>query len=79
VVIHNLDIFCSRLGPTEADTTLVVDTNAVLTGTITFECFQSISGWYSHILNPPGKFKLSELPSHYRRDIQETLIADTSG
>jgi hypothetical protein len=47
MVINDFHVFCTRTRPTKANTPLVVNTNAVLTGTITLESFKVIAGWYS--------------------------------
>ena len=38
----------------------MVNPNAVLAGTITFECLKVISGWDSQIFNTISDFKLSQ-------------------
>jgi len=37
MVIHNLNILCARFGPSKADTPLIVDSNVMLSDTVTFE------------------------------------------
>jgi hypothetical protein len=43
VVVDDLDLLRARLGPDEADPPLVVDADAVLTGTISLERFQPVA------------------------------------
>jgi hypothetical protein len=76
VVIHDFNIFCPRFRPMKADAPLIVDTNAILAGAVTLECFQSIAGRYPQVLKSAGNFELSQLPSGYRCDIHEALNAD---
>jgi hypothetical protein len=45
----------------KADTPLIVDTNAVLTGTITLECFKVIAGWNLQIIKSTSDLELSKL------------------
>jgi hypothetical protein len=44
MVIYDLDILSISLGPSEADTPLVVDANAHLPCSIPFQGFKSIAG-----------------------------------
>lgn len=46
VVIYNFHIFCSRICPIKAYSKLIVYADAILTATITFECFETILGWH---------------------------------
>lgn len=71
MVIDDFDIFSTRIRPTKADTPLIVDTNAVLTGTITLECFKVIAGWYLQIFKSTGDLDLSELTPCHLGDIHE--------
>jgi hypothetical protein len=61
VVINDFHVFCPNLRPTKADTPLIVDTNAVLTGTITLECLKVIAGWHPQIIKSTGDLELSKL------------------
>jgi len=63
MIIDNFYIFCACIRPTKADSPLIVDTNAVLTRTITFERFKIIAGRRPQIINSTSDFKLSELAS----------------
>jgi len=40
VVINYFHIFRTCIRPTKADTPLIINTNAVLAGMVTFECFK---------------------------------------
>ena len=44
VVVHDLDLVDIPLAPLEADSPLVVDPYAVLTGTVALESFQPVAG-----------------------------------
>jgi hypothetical protein len=77
MVIHDLDMFCTLFLPTEADAPLIVDTNAVLAGTVAFESFKAISGRNPQIVQPAGNFELPQLPSCNRGDICKSLHPHT--
>jgi len=71
VVIDDFHIFCTCIRPTKADTPLIVDTNAVLTGTITLECFKVIAGWHPQIIKLTGDLDLSKLTPRHLSDIHK--------
>ena len=71
MVINDFHIFCTCIRPTKTDTPLIVDTNAVLTGTITLECFKVIAGWHPQIIKPTGDLELSKLPTRHLSDVRE--------
>lgn len=60
MVINDFHIFCSCIRPTKADTPLVVDTDTVLTGTITLEGFKMITGWHHQIAKSTSDLELPE-------------------
>jgi len=49
VVIDDLDIFRPGIGPHEAEPPLVVDPDAVLSGTVPAELLKSVAGRYSKV------------------------------
>jgi hypothetical protein len=55
VIIDNLDIRRPGVGPDEADTPLIIDPNAVLTGTIVFERLEAILRRALQIVKPSGR------------------------
>jgi hypothetical protein len=61
MVINNFHIFCTCIRPTKADTPLIIDTNAVLAGTIILESFKVISGWHPQIIKSASDLELSTL------------------
>jgi hypothetical protein len=71
VVIDDFHIFRTCIRPTKADTPLIVDTNAVLTGTITLECFKVIAGGHPQIIKSTGDLELSELTPCHLSDVHE--------
>jgi hypothetical protein len=77
VVIDDFNIFRTSICPAEADTPPIVNADAVLTGTITFEDLKVISGWNSQIFNAISNFKLSEFSPCGVLNIYESLDALT--
>jgi hypothetical protein len=71
VVINDFHIFCTYIRPTKADTPLIVDTNAVLTGTITLECLKVIAGWHPQIIKSTSDLDLSKLTPCNSSDVHE--------
>jgi len=50
VIVSDLDIEGVAVVPCEADSPLVVDPNAVLPLSISFQLLQAVSGWSSEVL-----------------------------
>jgi hypothetical protein len=75
VVINDFYIFWTCIRPTKADTPLIIDTNAVLTGTITPECFKVIAGWHPQIVKSTGDLELSKLTPRHLGNVHE--LSDT--
>jgi hypothetical protein len=48
MIINNFDVFCESIQPTKADSPLIIDANAALTGTISLECLKVIARWNSY-------------------------------
>jgi hypothetical protein len=71
VVIDDFNIFCTRIRPAKTDTPLIIDTNAVLTGTITLECFKVITGRHPQIIKSTGDIELSKLTPRHLSDVHE--------
>jgi hypothetical protein len=68
-------MFGAGFCPPEADAPLTLYTDAVLSGSISFERFQAITGRYSQILEICGDFKLSQFPAANYGDFRESLDA----
>jgi hypothetical protein len=58
VVIHNFDIFGAGFRPTETDAELIIDTDTMLSRTIAFQGFQSISWRHPEIVQSPRDVQL---------------------
>lgn len=63
MVINDFNIFGTSPRPSEADTPLPVNSNAVLSGSIALERFQPITGRHSQIFKVCGNFELSQFPA----------------
>jgi hypothetical protein len=59
MIVHNLNLPRSLLGPSEANSPLIVDSDAHLTHAIAFEDLQSISRRISQILRCRRGIKLA--------------------
>lgn len=77
MIIDNLHVFGARSGPTEADSPLIVDTNAVLPGTPTLQCFKTISRRHSQIIKSGGNFELPQFTPRHRSNTHKASDADT--
>jgi hypothetical protein len=71
VVIHDLDIVCVATSPSETDSPLVVDSDAVLTLSATHQPFQSIPRW-----NPQIFYRLCRI-QHY--ELSESGLLNALG
>ena len=74
VVVSDLNFSRTLIGPREANTVLVVDSDAVLTGSITLELLKTIARWDSKILEILGlvelvQFASGNLPQPSRTDL----------
>jgi hypothetical protein len=73
MVVRDLDVFSARGRPTEADTVLVVDADAVLTGAVTLEGLESVARRHTKVVAPPRDLQLSKLASCDGLDDNEPL------
>jgi hypothetical protein len=65
VVVDDLDLKSIALAPLEANSPLIVDANAVLTGTVTVQTFQPVAWGNSEIRDVLSVVQHSQLPSSY--------------
>lgn len=63
MVINNLDIYRSIGRPHEAHAKLVIDADAVLSGTTTFQRLQAITGRHTQVAENSSPIKLLKFPS----------------
>jgi hypothetical protein len=75
VVINDFHIFRTQIRPTKADAPLFVDTNAVLTRTISLERFKVIAGRHPQIIKSTGDLELSQFPPRNLGNVHKLLYA----
>jgi hypothetical protein len=63
VIIDDFDVERTGLRPAKADSPLIVDPDAVLTGSSAFQGFESIARWYFQIVQAGGDLELPQLAS----------------
>jgi len=69
MVIDNFDIVGVFTSPAKAETPLIVDADAVLAATVTFEGFQAVAGRKPHDVESVGSIELEEFSSGGALDI----------
>ena len=69
MVIADLDVVRSIRSPDEADSPLVVDTNAVLSGPVASESLQSVARWASQVVQGVGRIQHEKLPVRLALDL----------
>src|SRR6266851_7730209 len=62
VIVNNLNVEGIVIGPAEADTPLLVDPEAHLSGTVTFQHFEPVARRVPQIVHGPGSIELAQLP-----------------
>ena len=71
MVINDLDVFGTRSGPSEAESPLVIDPDAVLALSVAAKCFEPVSGRHPQVLEAGGDFELPQLAASDRRNAFE--------
>jgi hypothetical protein len=71
MVIYDLNFLCARFGPLKAYTPLIVDTDAILANTVTFEALKAITGRHPQITQPACNLELPQLSTCDSLDVQE--------
>jgi hypothetical protein len=65
VIIHYLDIIHFAITPDEADSPLIVNPNAMLTGSVSSERLEAVARRHAQLLQLPGGVKVKQLtPGH---------------
>ena len=78
MVVDDLDVFGSGGGPTEADTVLVVDPDAVLALPVTPERFQTIPRRHPQVIKLTSDLKLPEFAARHLFEGEIALYAPAS-
>ena len=75
MVINNLDICRPLARPHKAHAKLAVNADAVLSGTIMFQCLQPITGRDTKIVENTGPLKQLKFSSCHRLDVCKSFYA----
>jgi hypothetical protein len=62
VIVNNLNVQGLVIGPAEADAPLLVDPDAHLSGTVTFQPFEPVARRVPQVIHGPGGIELAQLP-----------------
>ena len=73
MVVHDFDVFGSSRCPSKAEAELLIDSDAVLTLSVSFQRLEAVSWRNAEILQAPSDLELSELPTGDRFDVHESL------
>ena len=73
MIIHDFDVLSAGIGPSETDSELVVDPDAVLSFPVAFESFQTVPWRNAKVLQPPSYFQLPKLAPGHGGKIGKTL------
>jgi hypothetical protein len=76
VVIDNFHIFGACFTPAETNTPPIIDTNAVLPGSVAHQYFKAIARWYTQVIESGNDFQLPQFPPRYRGDVHEVVNAN---
>lgn len=79
MVVHDLDIGRSGLGPPETDPPLVIDPDTELTLAASFERLKPIARRNLQVIQPPSDLQLPQFATSDRLDPDETTDALTGG
>ena len=71
MVVYDLNLRRTRGGPAKAHTELLVDTDAVLPGSVTLERLQAVARRHAKIIQPPRDLELPELAARDGLDARE--------
>jgi hypothetical protein len=75
VIVYDLDIVSIALGPSEADTPLIINPNAHLSCPVSFQSFEPITGWIAQVLNRGRGIELTEFAKRPILNVARELAA----
>ena len=78
MVVADFHILCVAISPTKAHTILIVDANAVLSGAIAFECFQTIARRYAKIFHYGSSVQILPFPASRTLDTHNAANSDSA-
>ncbi len=68
VVINDFNIGRARRSPSETDTKLIVDPDAVLSRSVALERLQTVAWWHAQVAELTGNLELPKLAARDGRD-----------
>ena len=71
MIVDDLDVRRAGGGPTKADTVLIVDADAVLTGAIPPQGLEAIPRRHAQVIESPGDLQLAQLAPRHGGDVRE--------
>lgn len=75
MIVDDFYFFGSGIGPPEAETPPVVDSNTEATGAIALQSLEAVTRWDLQIVKATGNVELSELATGDRGDAREAADA----
>jgi hypothetical protein len=66
VIVHDFDLFGLALIPNKANSPLIVNADAVLSGTVAMQGFQAVRGRYAQIIQGLGRVQHIEFFHRYQ-------------
>lgn len=71
MIVHDLNVLDISAGPAEAHAKLVIDADAVLTGTLAFHCLKAVGGWNPEIIQGSRPVQHRQLAQRHRLQIHK--------
>lgn len=75
MVVADFHVVGVAISPSEAHTVLIVDANAVLSGTVSLECFKAIARWYAKIFQHHSRIQIFQFPASRTLDVHKAANA----
>ena len=73
MIVHDFDVISAGIGPSETQPELIVDPDAVLSLSITFEPLQMIPRRNAKVIQPPRDFELAKLATGHHGNVRKAL------
>lgn len=83
VVIDDFDLISTTIAPDEAQSVLIVDSQAMLSVAVSFESFKPIAGWYTQVIQSARRLENVKLQNDlfldgHKRSRATTTLSDIS-
>ena len=79
MIVDDLNTVRGSILPYEAEPPLIVNTDAVLSNPIPFECLQVIAWRHSQIIEPDRRVQHSQLSARHGQDVRRKTFRDLTG